>query len=251
MTLKVFIPQELQEVYGGAERDIDLIPVLAFQYGQLHNFQFNMSLLNPKFKVLHSHFECKDFLQDMFWAEYNKKSAVIWGLNWKPGTLDINSPKFLIIYHGGPEILENKAENMQKFINILEDILHIPRTVVMKTNDPYYMVAEFDHEWTTLSSFFSAYQTIFRLGGAYKGEDPFVYLDKAAKLGGAIEPKFSSKDAANLLSDECEGGKAYYKKALALFHGMRPTTKWTDLSNTNLAHHKGIMGDNSFPEFEG
>lgn len=209
-----------------------------------------MALLNKNFKVVHTPYECKDFLQDTFWCEYSEKKASIYGMNWIPGSIDKDASKFLMYYHGGPEILIDKEDNMQSFINQIEDIQHIPHSIVMPTTDDKVMVVEFDHEWSTLPSFLSAYMTLFRLGGGYTGGDIKAYIDVAMELGSNITPKFSSKDAKNLAHDECEGGKAYYKKALAILKGMRPKMTWADITSVHTSHHRGIMGDPDFPQVD-
>jgi hypothetical protein len=148
---------------------VDYSPINEFHYCQMPNFEYCFLLIDGKNRALHSPFECKDYLQDMFYCEYTGKSAGIWGIHWKAGMIDMDVEKFRVVLMGGAEILEPKIDHLKKFLNIFDSALGFELSEVYSTNSEKRIVVEFSKKWTQNGPLLSAYMTLLRLYGAYDG----------------------------------------------------------------------------------
>lgn len=217
---------------------IDLDPLEDFQYNQISNYKFEYMLLNPELRVVHSPFECKDYLQDIFWCEHNKKSSSIYGLKWKHGMYDVNAPFFYMALSGGSEILEHRAEKLEAFLNLFEEPLGIEPSEVYPTDNNKVIVVKFSNAWTINGPMLSAYTTLIRIAGVYEEGDPMQYIMKV-KDNDLKQPNYMEVERYRLSNT--------ITKLAALLEGRRPECKWSDITDIGSVHNTGIMNFSAFP----
>jgi hypothetical protein len=218
---------------------IDLTPLENFQYNQISNHKFEFMLLTPDYRVVHSPFECKDYLQDIFYCEHNGRTSSIWGLRWKPGMYDVNADRFNMALSGGKVMLEKHAKPLQKFLNAFEEALDIEPTTVSNTDDPKFIVLNFSRDWTINGPMLSAYTTLIRIAGAYKKGDVMQYLLKL-RDGDIKHPDYVEIEKERMI-------KGNLPKLAALMEGKRPERRWSDLDSIGMAHNEGITEFEGFP----
>ncbi len=226
---------------------IDLTPIKEFRYCQISNHNFNFLLLNEKNKALHSPFVCKDYIQDIFYTEYTGKSEEIYGIMWQKGMLNTDVSTFKLAILGTTEEMQERAEDLQAFLNLFEVAQNIPPCKIVKTNDSKNIVIEFSKEWTVNGPLLSAFTTLIRLGGVYKkGEDAVKYLKSLLQYANKMEkvplPNYMLVDVNRL--NMC------IKRLAALLQGKRVEHKWEDFQSINQVHHTGLIGYKNFPEVE-
>ena len=218
---------------------IDLTPLENFQYSQISNYHFEFMLLTSELKVVHSPFECKDYLQDIFYCEHNNKASSIYGLKWKRGMYDVEAERHYLALSGGAVTLNEHAEPLQKFLNAFEEALDIEPTVISLTEDPKFIVLNFSRDWTINGPMLSAYTTLIRISGAYIDGDVMQYLlkirDNDIKYPSYVEVEAGRLRAYNL------------PRLAALLEGKRPEHKWSDLASISSAHNTGITMFSAFP----
>lgn len=225
---------------------VNLTPKVSLNYIQNSNFDFNYVLLDENYKAVHTPFMCKDYLQDIFWSESTGKRISIWGLHWSKGIFDIETPRFNlgITYKGGN--LKQWIPHLQEFLNRFEEAQKIAPSIVSETDDDSIIVIEFDKAWTLNGPLLSAYTTMIRVCGAYRGGDALEYLkfsqQKATKTV-TFDPIFSLVEVLRLVDT--------LPKLAALLEGKTfNTEKWTDFSSrdNHFVHDYGIMMCSHFPQ---
>jgi len=227
---------------------IDMSPLKSFTYNQISNHSFNFAMLGPDHKILHTPTPCKDYLQDMFWCEYTKHSAEVYGLSWTPGIIDLAQKRFQFAIFGGEVVLKEIKDYIQEFVNYFDDAQKIDRTIVLETTDPMVLVVDFDREWTLSGPMLSALTTMIRLSGPYKGGDPIKFIMEMhalTRLGAGtreVEPAYSRVEVNRLTRTA--------KRLLALLAGKVFSYDWSNTKNTMDAHCTGIHGYDKFPEVE-
>lgn len=228
--------------------EIDYAPISEFRYNQISNYEYQFLLIDKNNKALHTPFECKDYLQDIFYCEYVKKNSNIYGISWKPGMLDIDVEYFRVVLMGGREELEGKIPALQKFINVFDSAQGIPLSKVYPTTNPKNIVVEFHKLWTENGPKLSAYMTLLRLWGAYtEEEDVLEYLKKIIKelrYDKFSGPLFMRKDIYNLSIENRLGRLA------ALLAGVKVQHNWSDFSSIEEVHDTGLMEYEEFPTVE-
>ena len=221
---------------------IDLSPLEEFRYNQISNHKFEFMLVNFDMKVVHSPFECKDYLQDIFWCETRKRTSSVYGLSWKPGMFDISTPHFYLALSGGSETLDSRIEPLVKFINAFEEKLEIEPTVGYETeNSKKLIVLKFSRDWTINGPMLSAYTTLIRAGGAYEDGDVLQYL---------IDLYQNKLKHPDYVSVERKRLSRNLPKLAALLQGKRPEHKWEDTDTIGMAHDTGITEFDDFPTAE-
>lgn len=228
---------------------IDLDPLKKFNYSQLPNYGFNFVLLNEKLQALHTPFMCKDYLQDMFWAEYTKAPAsAVYGFTWGRDSFKL-SGRFPLAIMGGKFNMKNHAPYLLELLNRFEAPLGITPTTIDETQYPAVVVCWMDKEWTSNGPMLSAYTSLIRLSGAYKGGDPIAYLKSMSKP--VLDPKTYAQlwvpDPAFMTPDIGRLARTLPRFA-ALLQGKRPIAKWEDSKSMEAAHNYGIVGYTKFPE---
>jgi len=225
---------------------VDMTPIKEFRYCQISNHKFQYLLVDKNYRALHSPFECKDYIQDIFYTEYTGHSGEIWGMLWKQGMLDMDVEYFKLALHGGSLELEEKAPHLQKFLNTFEEALGIPESKVYGTDDPKIIVVEFNKEWTVNGPLLSAYTTLIRISGGYAGkESPMEYLKELSKYSSWEQtppnkyPRYITPDVGNLGTS--------LNRFSALLKGLRPKHDWNSFNNMSRVHNTGIVGFKQFP----
>jgi len=227
--------------------EINKTPLRSFSFNQISNHNFIMALLDKNNQFMHSPFMCKDYFQDMFWAEFNNKTASVYGLGWNPGFIDMTCKTYRMAFFGGGVLLAPNAINLEKLLNFFDDAQGFDRCKVFLTPDPEAIVVEFDARWTTSCPLLSALTTVIRISGPYKGEGVVKFLDKMEDirkkgLEDSVTPKFSIVEIGRLHTN--------YPRLLAVLSGKKITLKWTDITTGFNAHCTGIMGWDKFPEVD-
>lgn len=238
-TAKVAKQKKVKQPKAPEKVTIDFEPLEEFSYNQISNYKFEFMLLTPDFKVVHSPFECKDYLQDIFWCEHNNKRSSIYGLSWKPGMFDVHAPFFYLALSGGSEILNVRIPPLTKFLNTFEEALGIEPTVIHETENPKIIVLKFSKDWTINGPMLSAYTTLIRAAGSYQDGDVLEYLQNL------VDKKISCPHYVNVERLRLEGGNL--KKVAALLQGKRPVHKWEDTTSIGGAHSNGITEFSDFP----
>lgn len=229
---------------------IDLNPIKEFRYNQIGNHNFNFLLLDKKLRAVHSPFQCKDYLQDIFFCEYTGQSANIYGMSWKQGMFDTTGPRFNMALMGGKAVLRDSMKTMQAFVNIFEKAIKIPKSKIEETNIPENVVIRFSKKWTENGPLLSTFTTLIRLSGAYKEGDPFEYLQGLLKYvrenptfyttNNNPFPPFMNVDLMRL--------ESYIWKLKAVLEGEKVQHKWTDFTNIQYVHDVGISRYADYPQ---
>jgi hypothetical protein len=225
---------------------IDTKPIHYFSYSQIANQGFTFALLDGD-RYLHTPFMCKDYLQDIFWSEHTGKEGSVCGLVWKPGMIAKDAPRYRFGLHGGKVELAPHAPYLQQFLNTFEESLKFNRTEVMTTDDPHLIVVDFPRAWTESGPMISAYTTLIRVAGAYKGGDIKEYMATINKP--LLEPgtyKQLWKPEPGYMAVEIQRLNVNFPRIMALLAGKMPHTTHAEVSTMSLAHYQGIM---SFPKF--
>lgn len=228
---------------------IDEKPLKTFAYDQIQNYGFSFVLLNEKFQALHTPFMCKDYLQDMFWAEYtNATESTVYGLTWGKGSFSVDQPTFPLCVLGGKFKMKEHVPYLRELLNRFEAPLGIPPTVVEETQSDHAIVCMMPAAWTSNGPMLSSYTSLIRISGAYKGGDPIEYLKTLNKP--MMDPKtykpLWTPDPSYMAPDIGRLGVTLPRFA-ALLHGKRPVTEWADTKSMGMAHNLGIMGFTQFP----
>lgn len=242
---EVVTPVEVvAQVQETAPRHINLEPKYSYYYNQISNHNFELALLTESGdQILHTVVQCKDYFQDMFWCEYNKEEGSVYGLDWKPGYINLDSKFYEMALFGGSELMEQRAENLQKLLNYFDTAQEFDLTTVTKTDNPKIIVVKFSHKWTESGPLLSAFTSIIRVSGSYEGEDPKEYFKHLYDLRMGSKrypsPSYSHVDIGRLT--------VIYPKLLALLEGKKVTLPWNKITSTANAHSTGIYGWTGFP----
>lgn len=224
---------------------VDLTPISEFRYCQISNHLFQFLLLDKNNRALHSPFECKDYLQDIFYCEYTGKNAGIYGISWKPGMLDINVETFRLALHGGKVTLDGRVEMLQKFLNEFENSLGIQPSTVSATDDSKIIVVDFSKEWTSNGPLLSAFTTLIRLSGTYNGENPIEYLSSLLQYK---VPANRPQGFPDYMLVDIKRLDNTLPKFAALLEGRRPEHQWDNFKSIMFVHDTGIVGFKDFPK---
>lgn len=230
---------------------LDLNPVVKFTYSQNHNHDFNFALVVDG-RILHTPFMCKDYLSDIFWAEITKRQEKVYGLEWKPGTLDVSAEKFQLAVMGGKEKMVERIEQLETFIHHFEAALGIPECSIMPTDNKKNIVVEFDRAWTRCGPLLSTLTTLIRIAGKYEGGDPAAYLDgvvnelnEARKSTTPVyisyRPEYMYVEAERLRVN-------LLPKLKHLLAGFQIDHAWERTKSVHDAHNYGILTFSGFPK---
>lgn len=223
---------------------VDLSPINEFRYSQVDNYNFQYILLDENLRAVHSPFMCKDYLQDIFYCEYTGNSAGIWGINWKPGMLNINVDYFHMVLHGGSIEMRSKIPTLLSFVNQFELAQGIPLTEIEETEDDKMIVIKFSKQWTQNGPLLSAYTTLLRIGGTYSLEEtPIEYLQRLLK-----EYKQTPVPFHQYMLHDVQRLPSFLEKLNALLYGQKVEHDWKSFSSIGLVHNTGIMGYKNFPK---
>jgi hypothetical protein len=176
---------------------------------------------------------CKDYLSDVMWAHYNKKSCEIYGMRYVPGTsvpLDVDKAR-VIIRDTGKSAEELNAEGLLalRAIRALESVLKIKRTTLRKAHlvssgkETAILLFEADPVWMTSTVSMSLYALILRLGRfCGKTENAMDFLRAGYKNAKAVKKTDNgvlSSDIRYMMSGVDSGGLQFLMdKGFSIFH---------------------------------
>jgi hypothetical protein len=222
--------------------EIDLTPIYNFHYIQVSNFSFQYLLLGANNQALHSPFECKDYLQDIFWSEFTGNVAKTWGIEWTQGMLDSSQKVFKLAMLGATEHkLNERISPMRIFLRHFETALGFKKTVIVPSSKPEYIVVKFSRDWLQSPLLLSAYTTLIRISGDYQGEEPIEYFTRLKSSKNHLE------SLPNYIRHDVERIEYTIGKFAALLQGIKPTKTWASLSSVHEAHNEGIAECQEFP----
>lgn len=246
-------------------RTIDMTPVHKFTYCQIHNKAFNFFLVEEG-KMVHSWFECKDYLQDIFWSEYQEQYISVHGLQWGPGKLKNLNPKggrFELGLHGGGVALKPLAGRLEEVLRQFDKAQGFKESEVEVTADPKVVVVHFSKEWTLNGPLLSAFTTIIRLFPHFnEGEDvveglhrlrgKYLTLDKEDGVYRAnVDGEEFSTPLLAFTRVEMARFSTTYRKLLGLMEGKKVEMTWKDSGEGYEVHNLGVVGCTTFPMGEG
>lgn len=218
----------------------------------VHN-GFTFSLLDDSDTTMHTEAQCKDYFQDLWWAENTGKPADVWGFKWKPGTIELDVPtyRFALKDKNGEYVMKDEAPKIVAFLNKFEKALeYSPLSTYEETTDPSVVILTFPAGWTKYNPMVSALTTIIRLGLKYDGSDLADYL---AMLGKTFTMKDYSyggkapKGFYNAMVADMGRFTTIHPRLRALAKGKEANPKWSTFPSGHSAHEGGIVGYKSFP----
>lgn len=220
--------------------EIDLTPISEFKYCQEPNHSFNFLLLNEQNQAVHSPFQCKDYLQDIFWSEVTGNDSEIWGIEWSQGMFNINRPMFRMALLGGQENMEDRIPYLWEALNLFETALGFTPSKIYRTSNPKHIVVEFSKEWTRNGPLLSSLTSLIRISADYKGGDFLEYLHTVLKeLPSNLTP---------YMRVEKQRLGITLPRFSALLQGMTPECSWEDFDDIQDVHDTGIVEFSGFPE---
>ena len=232
---------------------INTDPKYKFYYHQYANNDFTFALLDGD-RYLTTPFMCKDYFQDIFYAEYTGKSGDVCGMVWEKGKFEL-TPRMRMAVYGGKDEMASRAANLQAFINAFDVAQGIDPTTVLVTDDPKLVVVEFSKDWTVSGPMISALTTLIRVAGMYtQGQDMVEYLksmarplfDKSYKKQWDPTFAYMTVEVQRLWTPQ-DHEHSTLPKLLALLKGKKSKAKWADMKSMSHAHGFGIMYDTEFP----
>jgi len=215
------------------------------KYQQIPNHGFLFALLDETGRALHTPFECKDYLQDIFYSENNRRRATIWGMSWEPGTISPELEWYYLLLRDRDINLLKKAPSMLKFLHYFEDAQGFQKSsILVYDDDPHTVVLKFSGEWTKNSGILSTFSTCIRLSGPYKvsSGDPMEFLRatyRDYRKSGKISPEYSEVDYERL--------PRFFSRLLAFSRGYKVPGTWEDTPNVQSAHDHGIIYYPDYP----
>lgn len=193
---------------------------------------------------------CKDFLQDFIYCEkLGKESVEIYQYRYdKCGFLEDPQYEKLIIgldYRLGIDNLQTYVNNLQNFLNILEEKLKFnPSTIVLDDSKTYVIVFA-DKEWCNRPVLLSLYALLLRCGILYTGGDLISYLANLPRIRNVISNDdvfiFKQKDEI-LLSFIKDLTDENYKKLLTWEEFYKNISSMSSEGfKTREVHYSGVM----------
>jgi len=231
-------------------------------YNQISGLHCKFAWLNAKHEQLMFPVQCKDYLQDIIWAEHHKKEAAIYGLKYAPGQLDLKLPRFPLEIQltGSPRMGAEHLNRLIDFLHAWEKKADIsPTTWAHVEGHSDRRVLYLDPAWLTTSVHVSTYALLCRIGLYWDGEtDPWRMLEGIIDTQAAYVEEtaaFWKKNAGNYAAVPPKMPKhsiqpvdaGYVQQAAAklkaLWHdGKFPAAKpWTQIAGVSTAHHAGIV----------
>lgn len=220
----------------------------------VHN-GFTFSLLDDNDVSMHTQAQCKDYFQDLWWAENTGKNADVWGFTWKPGTipLDVPSYRFALRESGSQYDLSEKMPQVAAFLHHFETALgYKPLSTWEPTSEHNVVILTFPAGWTKYNPMVSALTTIIRLGLMYEGGDPVKMLEAKAKEWESVADKFSYGKPVQGFYNATHADMGRINTVLprlkALLKGKEAKPAWSKFPSGHSAHEGGIIGYKDFPE---
>jgi hypothetical protein len=226
---------------------VNLTAVHGMSYVQNHNNEFNFGLITPgsPHQLLVSWFQCKDYLQDIFWSEHRQKAEDCCGLKWAPGRLDPKAPRYLLLIHNGKDgtFAQTHRENLVAFLNAFEAAQEWPLTIGhLLDGDGRGIVLDFPREWTESSALISAFSSLIRISAQFKkGMDPGQYLGDLKPFNYSDRSVNPSGLIAYMTPELCRLPHIV-PRLRALLAGKKVNHPWSAVKSMSSAHGSGIIG---------
>lgn len=171
------------------------------------NYQMGFAFLKRKskniFETVQPISPCKDYLNDVVWAEKFGKDITAYGLSYSPQnlfketdfsymvigllptdrnvSLDKYNPKSCSYHPNMLKDLKNLSENYKKleaFINFFNESLNLKPAEIEKVEENTYIVS-FDKAWVKWTYSISLFSLLLRVGQFWDGKkDPLEFLEK-------------------------------------------------------------------------
>lgn len=147
------------------------------QEGAVSGFTYSLVSPDPSTRGrrlcgVHPPFQCRDFFQDIWWAEYRRTPAQIYGLSWTPGTLDVTAEWFTMAVTYRDASMEPYAEPTEALLHAVEERIGFPRSELWLAETQHgpdtALVVEFHRRWTEKPMLLSAFTLLLRLGPKYQ-----------------------------------------------------------------------------------
>lgn len=146
---------------------------------EIYSKGLTYSMLDKDFVAMHRPIRCKDFFQDLIWAETKKQTGSIYGFSWAPTGEILNQKKLMIGVKDEGKDIGEYAKNCQKLLNQFETILKYPKSTCKADETGKAVVTTFSTKWTEVPYIFSLFTLMLRTGLGYKNEDLLQFFSSA------------------------------------------------------------------------
>lgn len=214
------------------------------QLGQLHT-KVNLVLLDDNYKTLHQPVYCKDYFNEVFATELDKKKRTQYGFVSEKFPIDVMTRE---TFKFG--LLSDSKDGNNKLINVFEgdqyvkglltllNEIEINRgfnlTTIEDTTEPNVKVLHSDTKWMDTAVYFSFYTLMIRMAYNYDGTmtypdflAAFKSIDSSKKINGGEHYAFAS--AIPFLIYLYEGGKV-----------NQPWSSLLELNSSTLHNSSGL-----------
>lgn len=151
-----------------------------FSYAEAVHGKVTMGIMNPEGVELCGRMHCKDFIQDAFLSEREKKRGGIWGFGWDHGQIDpYAETQRLSLTYLDEGLLKRAKSNLEKFMNSWEEKAGFgpPSTVTQAEGAPSTLIITYPRGWTEQPIRFGALTLLIRAATGWDGtQDPLSYM---------------------------------------------------------------------------
>lgn len=219
---------------------------VTFNYGlnEAHSQGMQYALLDDKGNIRHKIARCKDYIQDVYWAEIlNKAEVTQYGFKWNGQNEDKISNKtrvsFVLISDNNALTLDDKIKNISNLLTPFEKKFKIKKTKFLKVNDSNTdIVVDYDNKWSEKPYMISLLFLLVRCGVFYTGK-PLVKDVIQWLTNDALNlVQMADRQSLTTLRKQKKFEKIFYNK---IFNDQQ----WKDYAYSQLAHsNSGIVSFN-------
>lgn len=173
---------------------------------------------------------CKDFFQDMFWAEHTNQTVSIYGFKWEPqGKLLNEETLYLAVRNNDVSDKEigKYASNVQRLLNDIEKANNVELSTVYSTNDNTVISVAFNKWWVSRPYLLSAITLLIRSGIDYTDDTPKEFLERCSKTGSNLIGKHDSRYITSAM-----------KNLTPLINGEVFDQSWNTYKTTSDIHNR-------------
>jgi hypothetical protein len=141
----------------------------------------NLVLCDNKGNALTEKVRCKDYFQDVFWGQYQKKvgeSVTKYGFTWKVIPKYHNKLWYYLGMSYINEDMNNYSSNLLSFLNKIEDKLGFKKSTIIVTDDTKHLLIRFNKSWTKKPYLLSSFLLFSRIGLKYENTTISNFLKK-------------------------------------------------------------------------
>jgi hypothetical protein len=141
-----------------------------------------IAILDDKYKQVHIPVMCKDYLQDVFWAEIMKEPVHIFGLNYQPGPLKVKDvEQFAFSLDFSKDWAEKFDSGVMPLLEAWEKRLKFKRSTFEVGSSKDQRVLIFSQAWAKQPIRISMLTLLLRVGSNYvPGEDVMKFLEEVS-----------------------------------------------------------------------